>query len=268
MLNFGRSGGTVLNQCLALLPNTIVLSEVNKLGGGGGLQNFDNIKDQAANWYNIKLKSETFEEQILELAEYCQTYNKKLIIRDWVYINFVPTQKNAFRPSYELDTYLFLREHFDVNPFLLVRNTIDCWISYKMPEINSFIKDYKRFIEKVTSYDIPIFYYEQFVRSPSNELKTICASLNVTFKDVINKAPHYKNVNGDIQPNFNSRGQKGAIRPLKRKIIPFQLVKQVNSNEDFKRINTLLNYEPNYFSEINWFNYWIKRSIQILNRYL
>ena len=36
MINFGRSGGTLLNRILAALPNTVVMSEVHPLGGGWG----------------------------------------------------------------------------------------------------------------------------------------------------------------------------------------------------------------------------------------
>ena len=33
MLCFARSGGTVLNRCLGCLPDIVIMSEVNPLGG-------------------------------------------------------------------------------------------------------------------------------------------------------------------------------------------------------------------------------------------
>ena len=66
MFCFLRSGGTLLNRCLGCLPNTIVLSEVNPLGGGtGAAVQATTPFEQARKWYGIELKSSDFTRAIL-----------------------------------------------------------------------------------------------------------------------------------------------------------------------------------------------------------
>ncbi len=57
MIAFARSGGTVLNQCLGSLPDVVIMSEVNPLGGGWGergANSLTTIKDQAKHWYHLE----------------------------------------------------------------------------------------------------------------------------------------------------------------------------------------------------------------------
>ena len=76
MICFARSGGTILNRCLGSLPNVVMMSEVNPLGGGvgvGGNKNsFTTVAEQAKHWYQLELESKTFAENIIELEKICE----------------------------------------------------------------------------------------------------------------------------------------------------------------------------------------------------
>ncbi len=80
MLCYARSGGTVLNQCLGSLPDTVVISEVNPLGGGSGARDQKpsrTVREQALNWYGIELRTENFADCVVELEKHCIANGKK-----------------------------------------------------------------------------------------------------------------------------------------------------------------------------------------------
>jgi len=49
MICYARSGGTILNKCLASLTNTVMLSEINPLGGGWGENGSNALRIQLLN---------------------------------------------------------------------------------------------------------------------------------------------------------------------------------------------------------------------------
>ena len=86
---FSRSGGTLLNKIIGSLPNVVMLSEVNPLGGGWGARrekSYTTPKEQALNWYGIELRADDYVESILELNDICDKDNKTLVVRDWPYV--------------------------------------------------------------------------------------------------------------------------------------------------------------------------------------
>ena len=144
MLCYARSGGTLLNKCLGSLPNTIVLSEVNPIGGGIGKDkenSFVTVYEQAKNWYNIELKNRDFKNAVFELEEYCINNNFNLIIRDWTIVNFAPMRKNHYQPCHD---FLTLNELEELTPkvFAFARDSIDVWISRGMKNCDDFFTDY------------------------------------------------------------------------------------------------------------------------------
>ena len=91
MLCYARSGGTVLNRCLGSLADIVMMSEVNPLAGGWGKEGkkyYTTIKEQAFNWYGMKIEGNGFRENVIELAIKCEQENLSLILRDYSFINF------------------------------------------------------------------------------------------------------------------------------------------------------------------------------------
>lgn len=251
MLNYARSGGTLLNKCLASLPNVVMLSEINPLGCGSGydINNpTSSIKNQVKNWYNIDLKDANFKNQIKELYDYCKKNDKVLIIRDWSFVNFSNFEKYNYNNPPKKFLILEELQEYDLKIFGFVRNSIDIWLSRGCPDIKIFFSEYTTYINSLLETGCPIFKYEDFVNSPKKQLELICQKIGVDYVDVFETCLDYEKVNGDVQNKKNSRGIKqGEIKLLPRKQINSEKIAELNKCEKMKKINIKFNYTPSFY---------------------
>lgn len=250
MICFARSGGTILNQCLGSLPNVVILSEVNPLGGGSGKKNqaYKTIEEQAKNWYQIDIKSDKFTDKILQLESICQSHDLNLIVRDWTFINFMPEEDNDFQPPQKLLTIEALQDKCDLNIFAFVRDSIDVWISRNTPDTSHFFNLYLKYIEAVINAEIPIFKYEEFCDRPDSVMEKICDLSEINYQGFNQDYLNFDNLNGDIQ--LQSRGRKqGKIKPLPRKLISRAKIAEINQCQAMIQANKLLNY-PTYYQSV------------------
>lgn len=252
MLNYARSGGTLLNKCLASISDVVMLSEVNPLGGGWGIlkeKSPTTVKAQAKEWYEIDIKNDGFREGISELSDYCSENRKHLIIRDWSFVNFSGHVDNNNNP---IGKFLSIEEmqDFDVKPFVFVRDIIDVWISRNMPDISTFAREYLNFLNEVIKLEIKIFKYEDFVKRPEYELESICNYIGIEFQNVYPECLNYDKVNGDTQIKTGSRGIiQQSIKQLPRKKIPFNKIMDINDSMEIREANKLMGYPEGYFKK-------------------
>lgn len=247
MVCYARSGGTLLNKCLGVMPNTIVLSEVSVL-----LDNVPSAREsssqlfpswQARNWYGINVSDSCFEAEVVELTRYCDANRKVLVIRDWSFLSFSKIPQFGNLPTLQLSTMKALVD-VEIRPFAFVRNTIDVWISRGMPEIEEFANDYLEYAKAIISTRIPIFKYENFCVNPKSEMEKICKIIGIEFDEkFITSYANYHQVIGDDQVIGGSRGnnqQKIAALPQKR--ISDNKAELFHSNLKLKEANELLGY--------------------------
>ena len=121
MICFARSGGTILNQCLGSLSNTLVISESTPLivDSNKDATRIGMIKDQAKQWHHIDLKSNDFVESALELEKITAERRCQLVIRDWTYSSFFPFGNNPSPPPDKLVTLDVLEKSVMLFPFAL-----------------------------------------------------------------------------------------------------------------------------------------------------
>ena len=277
MINYARSGGTLLNKCLASFPDVVMLSEVNPIGGGWGIlqeKSPTTIKSQASEWYGINIENDGFREGIIELATDCEKNNRHLIIRDWSFINFSNHKDNKNNPIGKLLTLEELNG-LDLKPFLFVRDAIDVWISRGMPDISNFASGYLNFLDEALKPDIPVFKYEDFVRDPEKLLKEICSYTGINYSSVYPECLNYSKVNGDTQFKKGSRRiNQLEIKQFPRKKIPFNKIFEVNDSMIIKKANKMMGYPEGYFQNdsvdklIFKMNYFLPKVFNFLNRVL
>lgn len=249
MVCFARSGGTVLNQCLGCLPGVVVLSEVNRLGGGAGVGpvSCQTVQDQAWAWYGIRLAQPSFAEGIWELDRVCESSSRRLVVRDWTYVEFMPTVENKGRPSGRLATLDDLEQRGSVVPFAFVRDAIDVWISRGCPPTDAFFDGYLRYVQALVQRRVPIFKYERFCLDPDGVMRRLCGQCGLDYSDAYRKHQSFTRVNGNVQLGTESRGiQQGQIRPLARRWISPERVRSVNRSKAMIQANRLLGYPPFY----------------------
>lgn len=256
MICFGRSGGTVLNQCLGSLPKVIMLSEVNPLGGGSGKKSISlrTVKEQAKYWYDIDISADGFAEGILELQKISANTGNRLVVRDWSFVNFVPNPSNEFDPPRKFLTLEALQGKFEVIPFAFVRDAIDVWISYGSTKLiyhkamKEFFDCYLDYIREILGRGIRIFKYEDFCRNPAEVIQRICEHTGLDYSDSFWNYESFEKVNGDVQIRGGSRGiRQKKIKPLPRKVIRKGMISRLNRCHKMIESNRLLGYPTSYY---------------------
>lgn len=251
MICFARSGGTLLNRCLGSLPNVVIMSEVNPLGGGGSKtpNSPRTVREQARHWYGIDVSSEDFTDSIVELSGICESSGKRLVVRDWTFVNFVPTSQNEYTPANRLLSLESLEKRCKVIPFAFVRDTIDVWISRGTPPLGQFCSEYSRYIDAIVKRGIPIFKYEDFCHNPDRVMQNICNYCNLQYNHSYRNYFSFDTVSGDVQSNRPSRGAiKSSILPLRRKLISRSLIAKIEGCHELRGVNELLGYPTSYYS--------------------
>ena len=90
-ISFARSGGTLVNKLLGVHPDCLVLSEVNPAAS------YKPVARQAFEWLGLVTEQETeafgrlgYSAQLAELSRRAAQGHKRLVVRDWVTVNFLP----------------------------------------------------------------------------------------------------------------------------------------------------------------------------------
>lgn len=246
ILSYARSGGTLLNRCIASLPNILVLSEINVEALCPN--SCSTIKEQTKKWYGLELRSDGFMKNIDEIYKYCMSKNFTLVVRDWTFGSFVPSRHNNFQPSKSLATLDAISESFPVVSFAFVRNAIDIWLSLKASPRTFYDKNLEylyEFTKSLINKNIKIFKYENFCQNPVQEMKKICGYTGINYSDLFLNYADYKKVTGDTDLPDHSRGIKqGEIGLLSRRDAYKLCIDEINSNTRANEINRLLNYDP------------------------
>jgi len=251
MFSYARSGGTILNQCLGSLPNTIIMSEVNPLGGGGnGPESLRTIREQAKEWYGLEIRSSDFKAALQELILIASSLHLHLILRDWSFVNFVEIRYNNYSPPNRLLLLDMFKDESEYTPFAFVRNAIDVWLSLDAsPKQNydSDLRHYLVFVKSLIQSRIPIYKYEDFCHDPVSTLKAICSKTGLEFSPSFSQYQTFTTLNGDTDlPEFSRGIQAGKISVLKRRKITKENKALIKSNSNILEINSLLGYPTIY----------------------
>jgi FkbM family methyltransferase len=236
------------------MPDVVMLSEVNPLGGGWGKlkqNSYTSIKAQAKNWYGYELENEEFFDSLSELEQICETEGKKLIIRDWSFVNFSPHEYNNYSPPNEFLTYSGLKRlGIKFRAFALIRDPIDIWISRGLPLVNQFFDEYFNYLLMLKGLQVSVFKFEEFTAQPDETLRSLCEYLDIDYNEnVVRDYYKFHKVNGDSQRELPSRGaSQKYIRQLPRKVIAFEKIQECNKNQSMVEANRLMGYPARYHS--------------------
>lgn len=246
MISYGRSGSTLLNRCLGALPNTYVLAEVNPVASSDNRDHPDInvVAYQAKEWFDIDIEADGFVESVLELKQKAEAKGKRLVVRDWSFVNFVPLRLNGQSPANELLTITSLAPHTQVAPFAFVRNLVDMWISSGMPEIEQYSKCYAAYAEAIVEMGMPVFTYEEFCQDPQTVMKGICAAADLEYDAEFQRSfVQNKQAVGD----FFSMTSSSGIQTKKRGRISRRKIEMLMGCDRFVKANAMFGYSSDYF---------------------
>ena len=199
--NLQRSGGTIISKCLGAQKDVVLLSEIHP-NGVEALRNRNKNYEvgdpifQAQEWYELFKKEEyekvknsnyNFEQKIDLIVEKIEKKNKKLIIRDWSFLDHFGIP--FIKPTYKNSILEILNKKFKILNLYILRHPLELYISclnslpffIKNYNFDIFIKGYENFFLHASKGKI--FKYEDFYSNPEENLKNMCKTIKINFND-------------------------------------------------------------------------------------
>ena len=248
--NLPRSGGTIISKCLGAQKDVILLSEIHpegiliskKIGAKSSI--YDPIF-QSQTWNNLFKKDEykkisdtdlKFIEKIDLIFEKTELINKKLIIRDWAFVDFFG--KPFLDPIYKNSLFEILSKKYNILNLYIIRNPLklyaSCYNNLKFfrhdYNLDFFIKGYKNFILNTSKDNICIF--EKFIQEPEKSLRNMCKILKIDYdENYLNKLKDI-NLTGDPDAK-NARNIHTKDSVSKKKLINEDELNKIKNHADF-----------------------------------
>lgn len=252
ILAFSRSGATLLNRVIGMLPDVVICSEVNPLAGVAPGPNVlpaaSAVKKQMKEWHDIQVCGESFTEAIKDLLEQCHLSNKQLIIRDWTHVDFRKSKINKWSPSYRFTILDELCKVGNLSVLGFVRDSIDVFLS-SGGSIRDFAADYLPYVRSLVELKIPIIKYEELVRNPEDTIKETCDLLELRFSDEYKEFASNDKCTGDIQLGRVSRGMRQpSLGLMPRKRVSRKMWREIEMTTSLLEANSLLGYPETYWN--------------------
>ncbi|MGD9212478.1 MAG: sulfotransferase [Desulfobacteraceae bacterium] len=187
------TGGTLISQCLAAMPNVFVLNEVDPLS----TMNFNEkqptsnptdilaLVTQSSQTYSQELLIQLFLQNISLLRSEFGLLGKRLLLRDHSHSHFMTETEISQRPS----LLTILDGQFPTASIVTVRDPVDSYVDLKKSGLQHFksgdFDDYcLRYHAFLDAYeDTSVFRYEDFVDAPQAVMKEICRVLQLPYAD-------------------------------------------------------------------------------------
>lgn len=215
--NMPRSGGTLVSKCLGSMETNIILSEIHP--NAQHALSF-NVLKQAQQWYgflpNLDWQKTEFVDAITQIYNVVRQNDKQLILRDWSHADYLgPPVTN--QPKEKPALLNVLSPYFDIRSIQLVRHPLDTWLSLRRLNLiknnginfQQFLKAYRCYLDNTKSDYCLV--YEEFLRSPSQQLKTACQKVGLVYdQNYKNKWFSFDKITGDTS-NSSSLREKPLI---------------------------------------------------------
>ena len=197
--NLPRSGGTIISKCLGAQKDVVLLSEIHP--EGIEIRKTMKVKAfygdpifQAQEWNNLFDKNDkenicnlnyNFEKKIDLIFEKTASLNKKLIIRDWAFVDYFG--KPFISPTYKNSLLNLLNKKYKVLNFHILRHPLELYVScfkslnffrehYKF---EFFLKGYRNFFLDAIKGNV--YKYENFLLKPEKFLINMCDVLDIEY---------------------------------------------------------------------------------------
>lgn len=245
--HFACTGGSLISKCLAAMPNTLLLSEVDPLSrmleSKDGRPRFTpsdmiSLVRDSARGASRELIIEMFLSDLGLIHEEALRMGQRVVLRDHAHGHYcldsiedrpglrdiVATRfpvLSAVTVRHPLDSYLALRENG--------------WLQHRPPTLDEYCRRYFAFLEDHAG--LPVTRYEDFVAAPRAVLPELCAHLRLPYRtdfvDVFDALP----VTGDS-------GRSGTvIGRRERRPVDVELKREAAQSPGYRALLQKLDYE-------------------------
>jgi hypothetical protein len=240
------SGGTLICQCLATLPNTFLLSEMHpttQLSSGSDKARYTPtdfiLQAQFGKFPQLETLAKNIFVSSVEVAEnHVRQNGSVLILRDHTHSDYsfgedvplYPVVKNILENKFHVKSLLTIRDPVD-SYLSLIKNG---WLHFNPATFDEYCR---RFIVMLSHYsDAKICRYEDFVDEPISFMKSVCAFWELPFSDYFTSIFDLAKVSG-------GSGRKSEnIQKMTRKPISNDVMEEIQSSENYKKICSLFDY--------------------------
>ena len=244
--HFACTGGTLIAKCIASMPNTVVLSEVEPHShlqyGESRFFPTDLIRlvRAASRELGEDLESEVFLAGLAAIRDHCRKSALRLILRDHAHSRYctgpavspAPSLREVTQARYPSISVVTVRHPLD--SFLsLTRNR---WIHFEPGDIGEYAQRYVQFLDDHD--ELPLFRYEDFVADPEHVTRDICDRFELPFEpDFLTTFAAHK-LSGD------SGRSAPVISDRPRLPVPEQIETDKASSATYRELCARLDYEP------------------------
>ena len=249
--NLPRTGGTIISKCIGAQRNVILLSEIHeqgelirkKMGSDPDMANPLKQALKLSNFFNDKEKEKiqrtnyNFKDKINLIYEKAENNGKKLVIRDWSYIDFIGLPFS--KPIYQNSLIKKLEKDYEIKNIYILRHPLENFFSInslkifnnKIP-LDFFLKSYSLFFKEAARDRT--YSYEKFTLDPDKDLKKICNNIEIEFdKKYLNNIGNFE-ITGDHKANSSN-----TVLPNEDKIMNFineEILLKIKKNKLYRNL--------------------------------
>lgn len=248
--HFACTGGTLLSKCLSVMPNVVLLSELDPLS------NLRMPNPQAprpsfmpsdliyAGRVALRPISQDtaiaiFQAGLARMIEEAQANGTYLVLRDHAHSQFCTDQAHEARPT----VHDILTQLVAVRSVITVRHPLDSflslhqngWVHFSPPTFETYCLRYLAFLARHPGLEI--VKYEDFVSAPETELARLCRHLALPFR------PEFETLIEAAQISGDSGRRGGAIAPRPRRAVPEGFAAQLTEAPSYPPLCARLGYE-------------------------
>jgi len=241
------SGGTLISKCLAVMPNTLLLSEVaplSRIGLNPAKPNFlpsDMIRQLKENHRPSPREDliEIFLAGLTALLRQTRARGERLVLRDHAHSQFcVGPDIPDYPPLHKMVAGLA-----PVLSVVTLRHPLDSYLSllnngwehYKPAGLEEYARRYLAFLDAHAG--ITMLRYEDFTEDPDTVLRQICDILQLPF------SPHAINTFSVIHISGDSGRSGAVIGPRSRRTVPAALAAAAETSDSYHRLCARLGYQ-------------------------
>jgi hypothetical protein len=245
--HFACTGGTLLCKCLAALPNTQVLSEVDPLSTlidqpqpRFAPSDMITLMRQSTRGASSQLLIDLFLDNLEVIYRDVHHKGLHLILRDHAHSHYCIGAGVIDRPSFRE----MIITRFPVLSVVTVRHPLDSylalrthgWISLEPPTFDEYCKRYLAFLQAHEA--VPKFMYEDFIADPRQAMNRLSQALELAFsEDFI-----------DLFSVFRLSGDSGRggdlIEQRPRRPLEGQILAEIANAPHYQRLLGILEYTP------------------------
>jgi hypothetical protein len=245
--HFACTGGSLLCKCIAAMPNTQVLSEVDPLstlGNDPHVHRFAptdmiQLMRQSTRGVNPQVLIELFLGNLDIIHSDAAKAGQRLVLRDHAHSHFCSGPGIPDRPSFRT----IVQQRLPVLSVLTVRHPIDSYLSLKANgwlhfDPQTFDEYCRRYLAFLALHeDVPVIKYEEFTHRPQEIMREVCAHLQLPFSE------QFPELFGVFTMSGDSGRKSESIGARTRRESDTEALKEMTSSRHYRRLQHLLDYD-------------------------